>query len=113
MSQTDILEKCYKDIARAMSEKVSPGWSTAWIEASFGDDVESFIARQYKVNDPKLYSLPVDFNDNILEQALLTIFKIVVDNDGNHCKWFEFKLTPDGSFNLNFDYDNSHAFSGR
>ncbi|QQS39247.1 hypothetical protein IPM62_01365 [Candidatus Woesebacteria bacterium] len=118
MQNTEVLEKCYKDIARIMLEKVEEGWNKAWIEADYimspQGDVDSFIARQSKENENKLHGLRVDFGTNSpLKIALNKIHTIVIDNNGNRCKWFKFKLTPDGSFNINFDYDNNHSFTGR
>ena len=118
MDTTDILEKCYKDVAKIMYEKVEEGWNKAWIEADYirssEGDVDSFIARQTKENEDQVYALDVEFGfDNDLRLALDKIHEIVVDNNGNPCKWFKFELTPDGSFNINFDYDNNHDLGGR
>ncbi len=71
-----------------------------------GDDTTMNITGFYIANGEN-HNLAVNKFDMDVEFALMELHEITTENDSNQWNKADFTLLPDGSFDIEFDYDPS------
>jgi len=100
------IDAVYESIAQNMADAIPRDWNSALLEVEFSDDSAEFDAT-FETLDGQSEDFDVEYQ---VFKDFKELHSIMTEETDQH-KWnrAKFKLTPDGKFSIDFDWDQELA----